>query len=215
MGYKSNLRQVLSASFLLGLTALVIGCNTAPTKSGAEDKYHVEGLLVQDMDVDSAFIAARFNRNDTAITNASIKLAGTPLAYFASLRGILAAYQSRLKPANTHAGSNVYLRVADASRFTDSLPLNIVGTFGLTDNFQPPNHHIQGTNNYVTLEWTAAANADGYIVAAVKTSLAGTGVGYSARVTSSGVAGTIPAEAFLNPSTNQPDTGLYNIYVYA
>ncbi len=215
MGYKSDLRQVLIAVFGLALSALVIGCNGAPTKSSNEDKYRVDGLVVQNLNVDTAFIAARFARNDTSITNASIKLAGTPLGYFASLRGILAAYQSWLKPADSLAGSSVYLRVADASRFTDSLPLGIVGTFGLTDNFQPPNHHLQGMTNYVSLEWTAAANADSYVLAAVKTSLVGTGAGYSAQVTATGVAGTIPADAFMNPSTNLPDTGLYNIYVYA
>jgi hypothetical protein len=215
MAYTSVIRPVRVAVLALGLVALLLGCNTSPTKSSDENTYRVEGLLVQNLGVDSASYAARFGRNDTIITNASIRFAGEQLAYFASYRGILAAYQNWLSPADEHAGTAGYLRVADGSRYTDSVRMNIVGTFVLTDNFYPPNHHIQGMTNYVSLEWTAAEDADGYVVAAVKASRIGTGHGYSARVTSAGVAATIPAEAFLDSLTDLPDTGLYNIYVYA
>jgi hypothetical protein len=215
MAYTYDLRRLLGVALIFCLVGSLSGCNTSPTRSGDETQYRVQGLLVQNLNVDSASYAARFYRNDTAITNASIRFAGQTMGYYASYRGILGAYQAWVSPADGHAGADGYLRVADGSRFTDSLRLSTVGAFTLTDNFFPPNHQIQGTTNYVSLEWTAAESADGYVVAAVKATRDGTGGGYSAAVTSVGVAATIPAEAFMDPDTDLPDTGLYNIYVYA
>ena len=215
MAYTSDFRRLLTVAAALTLSAVMIGCNHTPTGLTETNQYRVQGVLVQEMNIDYAFATARFWRNDTTLTNASIRLAGVPMAFFAAYQNVDSAYQALISPAASHAGTVAYLRVADASRFADSVLLNIVDTFSITDNFQPPNHQVQGTNNYVTMEWTAADSMDGYIVAAVKASRAYTGVGYSAAVTAAGVAGTIPPEAFMDTVANLPDTGLYNVYVYA
>ena len=199
---------------VLGLAVAVLaGCNSAPTDTTRVADYTTQGVLVQEMNVNHAFAAVRFWRNDTTITNAAIHLAGVPMAFFASYQGIDSAYQALISPAASHAGDQAYFRTADGSRFKDSVLVAIVDTFSITDNVEPPNHQLVGAGQ-VSLEWTACANAQGYILAAVKTSRAYTGVGYSALAPGAN-AGTIPPEAFLDSASSQPDTGLYNVYVYA
>ena len=201
---------------VLGLAvAVLVGCNSAPTDNLRRADYTTQGVLVQDMnpDINHAYAAVRFQRNDTTITNAAIHLAGVPMAFFASYQNIDSAYQALISPAASHAGDQAYFRTADGSRFKDSVLVAIVDTFSITDNISPSNHQLQGAGQ-VSLEWTACANAQGYILAAVKTSLAFTGVGYSALAPGAN-AGTIPPEAFLDSVSSQPDTGLYNVYVYA
>jgi hypothetical protein len=198
---------------LVVAVAVLAGCNSAPTSLSRVADYTTQGVLVQEMNVNHAFAAVRFHRNDTTVTNAAVHVAGVPMAFFASYQGIDSAYQALISPASSHAGDQVYFRTADGSRFKDSVLVAVVDTFSITDNINPSNHQLQGAGQ-VSLEWTACANTLGYILAAVKTSRAYTGVGYSAVATAAN-AGTIPPEAFINEVTSQPDTGLYDIYVYA
>jgi hypothetical protein len=193
--------------------AVLAGCNSAPTDNLRAGDYTTQGVLVQEMNKDHAYAVVRFQRNDTTITNAAIHIAGAPTAFWASYNGIDSAYQALLSPAAVHAGDEAYFRTADASRFKDSVLVAIVDTFSITDNIDPPNHQLVGAGQ-VSLEWTACANAQGYILAAVKASRAYTGVGHSA-IAPGANAGTIPPEAFINPVSGTADTGLYNIYVYA
>ena len=193
--------------------AVLAGCNSAPTDNLRTADYTTQGVLVQEMNVNHAFAAVRFQRNDTTITNAAIHLAGVPMAFFPSYQEIDSAYQALISPAASHAGDQAYFRTADGSRFKDSVLVAIVDTFSITDNISPSNHQLVGAGQ-VSLEWTACPNVQGYILASVKTNLAYTGVGYSALAPGAN-AGTIPPEAFIDPISSQPDTGLYNIYVYA
>ena len=193
--------------------AVLAGCNSAPTDNRRTADYTTQGALVQEMNVDHAFAAARFQRNDTTITNAAIHVASVPLAFFPAYQNIDSAYQALISPAASHAGDQAYFRTADASAFKDSVLMAIVDTFSITDNIDPSNHQLVGAGQ-VSLEWTACTNAQGYIIAAVKSSLAYTGVGYSA-IAPGANAGTIPPEAFTDDVSGDADTGLYNIYVYA
>jgi len=203
----------LALGFLVAAGVLT-GCNSKGTDTTPVIDYQVRGVLVQEMNVDYAFAAARFWRNDTALTNATLEVAGVPMAFFPSYQGFDSAYLALISPAASHAGTEAYFKVADAIRFRDSVLLAIVDTFSITDNISPPNHQLQGAGQ-VSLEWTAAANAQGYVMAAVKASRAYMGLGYSALAATGVNSGTIPPDAFINPLTSQPDTGLYNIYVYA
>jgi hypothetical protein len=203
---------------LIGLLALAfglwLGCNSTPTGGTRFNEYRAEGVLVQDMNVDHAFALVRAWRNDSTFTGGTLHLAGVPMAFFPDYQNVDSAYQALISPAASHAGTEAYFRFADGSRFTDSLLVSIVDTFSITDNIDPANHQLQGAGQ-VSLEWTAAANAEGYVVAAVKADEAYTGVGYSAYAATTGTAGTIPPEAFIDTVSFLPDTGLYNVYVYA
>ena len=206
-------RPLYSLVAAVAAVSVLAGCNSAPTDSRKSADYTAQGVLVQEMNVDHAFAAVRFQRNDTTITNAAIHVAGVPMAFFALYQGIDSAYQALISPAASHAGDEAYFRTADGSRFKDSILLAIVDTFSITDNVNPSNHQLQGAGQ-VSLEWTSCANSQGYIIAAVKAALAYTGVGYSALAPGAS-AGTIPPEAFVNSISGEADTGLYNIYVYS
>ena len=201
-----------------GLAVLImvglLGCNTAPTGTGIPTNYRLEGAYVQLIDHDDAHAVAKLKRNDSTLAVGSVRMANAALAFFASYFEIDSAYQAVVRPAADMAGEDVYLVVGDGSRFIDSLPFSVVDTFSISDQIDPANHQLQGAGQ-VSLAWTAAANAAGYVIAAVKAEDAYTGKGYSAPAATVGTSGTIPPEAFLDPISQDPDTGLYNIYIYA
>ena len=203
----------LAVLALAGLPGL-FGCNTTPSGNDISSDYRVEGTYVQDVDSDNAHAVARLFRNDTTQTSGSVRIANVVLGFFVDYFDVDSAFQAVVHPAATLAGDDVYLVVSDGSRITDSFPYSVVDTFSITDQIDPANHQLQGAGQ-VSLAWTSAANAEGYVVAAVKADDAYTGTGYSALAATVGTSGTIPPEAFLDPVSQEPDTGLYNIYVYA
>ncbi|MEW5796022.1 MAG: hypothetical protein AB1772_06635 [Candidatus Zixiibacteriota bacterium] len=214
----SRLFMALTAVIAIGGTFLV-GCNSSPTGRDNVADYRVEGALIQEMNANYAFAAAQFRRNDTIVTNASLRFAGSTMVFFPYYlntfnHGVDSAYLALVSPASANAGTETYFRLADNTRFVDSVLTQIVDTFSITDNIDPANHQLQGAGQ-VSLEWTASSFAQGYILAAVKANRAYTGTGYSALAATTGTAGTIPPEAFIDTVTDLPDTGLYNIYVYA
>jgi hypothetical protein len=204
----------LWSSLVVLILAGLLGCNTAPTGTGITTNYRLEGAYVQLIDQDDAHAVATLKRNDSTLAVGSVRLDNDALAFFASYFEIDSAYQAVVRPAASLAGDDLYLVVGDGSRFVDSLPFSTVDTFSITDQIDPANHQLQGAGQ-VSLAWTAAANASGYVIAAVKAEDAYTGKGYSAPAATVGTSGTIPPEAFLDPISQNPDTGLYNIYVYA
>lgn len=210
----SNFRPFIILPLSAGLLLVVLaGCNRSPAGITSVADYRVEGVLVQEMNHDDAHAVARLWRDDSTLISSTLRLADTPMPYFAS-HLIDSAYQTVIRPAVAHAGDQVYFHVVDSFRFADSVLINVVDTFSITDNFEPPNRLLPG-GGQVSLEWTSAANAEGYIIATVKVANAYTGVGYSAQVGTGLNAGTIPASAFVDPVTSELDTGLYYVYVYA
>jgi hypothetical protein len=123
-------------------------------------------------------------------------------------------FSLRIDSAEYFAGTQQMLRVANGSRFDDSLVVAVADTFSITDNFDPPNHLLNGAGQ-VSLEWTGSINSDARVLAAVKADRAYTEQGFSKWAINSGTAGTIPPDAFIEPVSGDPDTGLYNIYVYS
>jgi hypothetical protein len=87
----------------------------------------------------------------------------------------------------------------------------VADTFSIT-GVVPANHQVTG-NGSLSLVWTGSRQAEAFVMATVKADEAYTGEGYS--LYSSGGNQTIPPEAFLKPGSSEPDTGLYNVYVYA
>ena len=209
--HTSKFRYLLPLALLV--PAFLAACNGRSVDTEITADYRVEGGLVQDMNVDSVFAVAVFNRNDSNLVTASIKLGADSLRYNDPLAAVSSTYFFGRSSASRYAGDNPALTLKDATRFADTLAESVVDTFRIT-NFVPPTHIVQG-NEAVSLEWTASANAEAYVLAAVKSDAAYTGEGYSLYAPLSAVAGTIPPDAFLLEGTNNPDTGLYNVYVYA
>jgi hypothetical protein len=202
---------------LVGLVGLVLtaltGCNSSPTTIVTPNEYRAEGVLVQEMNDDDAFAVVRLWRNDSILPTATLHLAEVPMAFFPDYQGIDSAYQALISPAASHAGTQAYFKIVDGNNFADSAIISITDTLSIS-NISPANHQLQGAGQ-VSLEWTAAVNAEGYALASVKADEVATGAGFSALAATGVTAGTIPPEAFIDPITLVADTGLYNIYVYA
>ncbi|MCD6250406.1 MAG: hypothetical protein J7J98_08765 [candidate division Zixibacteria bacterium] len=204
--------QVALLALVAFMVAANFGCNRSPLDISPAD-YFAAGVLVQVMDHDDAHASARLWRDDSFVIDGTARLGDTDLPY---LEGHLidSAYQAILHPATNLAGDTVYFVATDSTRFADSILINVVDTFSITDNFEPSNRLLPG-GGQVSFWWTAAANAEGYIIATVKAGETYTGVGYSALVTTGQTAGTIPADVFVDPASSVLDTGMYYVYVYA
>jgi hypothetical protein len=106
------------------------------------------------------------------------------------------------------------LGIMDPNLFDETLTVALPADFQITE-VVPANHQIEG-NGSASVSWTGSARADGYVVAAVKADRAYSGLGYSNYSLTGVTAATIPPDAFLPPDGGgAPDTGLYNLYVYA
>lgn len=208
---------IACAALLLVLTGLATafwGCYGAGTNVLEKATYRIDGALVLDRNPDSCLVVTSFDRNDSTLTHGTVRFAGTPAGFFATTLAVDSVYFLRLKTAARWAGSEEYLYLADGSAYRDSAVFSVPDTFSITQNFSPANHLLRGAGQ-VSLEWTAAANAAGYVIAAVKPGDAYKGRGYCAYAASGVTAGTIPPDAFINDTSLTLDTGLYNVYVYA
>lgn len=88
-----------------------------------------------------------------------------------------------------------------------------VDSFSLTDVI--PASKIANGNQPVIVSWTGATGATTYVVAAVRRTLAYTGKGFSQYASSSSTSETLNQLAFYQTDGVNPDTGMYDIYVYA
>jgi len=214
MSTSSTTKVLGMAGLLAAAAAVMIGCHALTTEPVATNDYRAEGLLILDRNIDSTIAAVSLERNDSTLANAAVNLAGVPLGFFAALLPVDSVYLLKVDTAARFAGDNVYLSVADATRYRDSGLVAVPDTFSINGDFSPANHLLNGVGQ-VAFSWTLSPNSIGYVVATVKAEEAYTGTGYSAYAASGATAGTIPPDAFIDPISSEPDTGLYNVYVYA
>jgi len=214
MMYKSNLRKsiLLVPAFLLVL-AVLSGCNSAGVNTQVTSSYRAEGGLVLDQNLDSSYVSIGFERNDSLLVSAAVWFENDSLEFNNPQVCICNAFSFGSDSVLRFAAASPTIIVRDEDRFVDTLSFVVVDTFSIT-NVVPTNHLVQG-NDQVSLEWGGSANAEAYVLAAVKSSEAYSGEGFSLYSPLAATAGTIPPDAFLIEGTTQVDTGLYNIYVYA
>lgn len=125
------------------------------------------------------------------------------------------SYGSWLSSSSLWEGSAVLMSLDDPDVFDASLPVTFTGDYGiLVDGIVPANHIVQATDA-VSVDWSGAANAETYVLATVKAGTGYNGSGYSEYPATQTTDGTIPPSAFREPITDELDTGLYEVYVYA
>ncbi len=210
----SNFRYFIALLFLLGcLVGIGPGCNDDMINSRFWENYRFEGVLVQDMNSDSVIIAAALRRQDTTVTDAEVRFDDAELIFNAAAFVLDSVYSYCDDSLTVFAAGEHWVAITNDRSFGDSVLNSVPDTFSIS-NVVPSNHQLQGAE-VVSLEWDISANAERYVVAAVKAGSAYTGQGYSAPVASLINAGTIEQDAFISSQTGEPDTGLYNVYVYA
>jgi hypothetical protein len=203
-----NVLAVLTAIVLLGLP----GCNTSPSKSDSSD-YTVFGVLVQDMNRDSTKVLAEVRRGKDILPGATVRFGTLSLLFNSAAASTDSIYSLYVKPATLYSGHQNRLVLRNGSTTVDSLTYNVTDTFSLLSRV--PNRDTLQPPWTLSLDWDGSANANTYVMAAVKASRAYTGVGYSCYALDQVTAGTIPADAFLLPGAGDLDTGKYYLYVYA
>lgn len=215
---KTGYKIVTVTAFLVVLiTALVLlGCNSAPGGPGLkpESDFRLTGLLSIDENNGTAQAIIRFTKNSVPITDATVRLDTISTTFQADMLSFDSVYFASVNPETDWPTGVQKLRFSDSNGFQDSLTTAVGDTFSITSIF-PANRIWRTSDGPVKLEWSGTPDIDGYIIATVAASEAYTGKGFSAFADEKATIGTIVPDAFLDPIGNEPDTGLYNIYIYA
>jgi hypothetical protein len=164
------------------------------------------------MNVDFTVKAAVFlDENENVDTTSTVTWADRQMVLVESFRGLDSVHALISDSTFEYPNSIEPYLIVDQG-------LEVLNTaFPVADSFSivsvvPANHQITG-NGSLSLVWTGSRQAEAFVMATVKADEAYTGEGYS--LYAAGGNQTIPPEAFLKPGSDVPDTGLYNVYVYA
>ena len=215
----NHVRQLASRLIPLLCLTLQAGCNgrSGPTLPGGTATYVFRGAVVKDANRNGTVSVVGAVTDDTTVSTTILAFAGDTLDFndpaFQFFAGIDSVFSHLQTPVTSLPAGQYRLFFTDPGGQRDSIMTAVSDTFSII-SMDPPNHLLQGLDQ-VTVDWSPTTNVTGYILAAVKETLPYTGKGYSAVVSSGINSGTIPPEAFALAGVNTPDTGLYNIYVYA
>ncbi|MEA2030941.1 MAG: hypothetical protein U9N55_05020 [candidate division Zixibacteria bacterium] len=195
------------ATIAIVAIVFLFGCNGPVSNFDEEYEYQFNGLIVKDYDHDTACVSTRFSRNDTLVIGAIIAIDSDTLAFPDS------TYYYYISPADSLSSGSHDILVKDSSRFNDTLEFTVPGSFSISSVLPS----VKGPSDIVSVSWTGAANADGYIIAAVKQDSTYMGLGYSQWVTSQTTSTSINDSAFTITTIQgtEPNPGIYSIYVYA
>lgn len=200
---------------------LLFSCNGNPVRPPLAPTYHLNGVLVADPNIDTTRVIIGVTRDDTLLTGAIVNFDGFQLQFVDSVLLSASIFNNWADSIYYYADDSVYMftgdvtdiKLTDPGRYVDTLPVAVADSFSIL-TVDPFNHLLLGLHN-VTLNWSGSDQAEAYVMAAVKTGLEYKGEGYSAYPITNQTGGTIPPEAFADPISQLPDTGLYNLYVYA
>ncbi len=201
------------------LLALGSGCGTSIVDSGEKTDYSIQGAFIIDPNLESnpvsrsSKVAIRFKLDGGVVSTAEITFGGRTLNFECCQHCLDSLHWLANDSTYVHANTERQIILTDGTSFSDTLTAIIPDSFTIT-NVVPGNHLIQGSGQ-ASLEWSGSTRAEAYVMAAVLADSAYTGYGYSAYTAELITSGTIPPEAFSLSPGPDPDTGLYNLYVYA
>lgn len=216
MTLSSSLKHIAGLT-ALGLLALAItACNSNP--SAAEDyKYRIEGVMVLDLNTDDVIAAIDVYRDNQKYPGATITLDGRPLSFNPTGYAIDSVYTLFEDSVSNYFGRALQLEVTDSSFFSETLNMFVPDSFYIpSDGITNPALRILTGLGNISLNWAPSNGTGGYILAAVIADSAYSEWGYSLiNDPNFGNSGTIPPDALVQTDGINPDTGLYNIYVYS
>ena len=213
-----KIRLISIFAAILALTIVAgFGCNGVLTdiEPGSTFNYNLTGALVQDPNRDSSIVIVKLQRDDADYVIAKMSFDGDVLLFSPLKYGFDSVFSGSKSRTSGYSATQTNLIMDDFPFLTDTAVVAVVGSFLIdTGSVTPFNRLITGTGS-VSFDWIGSANADGYVMVAVKADSAYKGQGYSLLPDVNLLSGTIPADAFVLPVTSDPDTGLYNLYVYS
>ncbi len=201
----------IAAGLFLLLLTVYVGCDSYPSKSTPvfPNTYRMEGVLVKDIIRNTSTVSVDFRRNDSALNSAVVTYGEDTLTYGNRLYGLA------LTPVGLLPFGEDTLEVIDSTRLDVKFAGVMADTFSIASVL--PDRREKLAFETVSLSWTGADSAEGYIMAAVKKGQAYMERGYSQYVSSQVTSETFNAQAFTvdNVPTNEIDPGWYYLFIYA
>ncbi len=188
------------------MVSVLSGCNqriTPPTAAA----YSAFGAVVKNLDDSILATKIVFNKNDTAVSKAQIKI-GNDTLHFDS-----GTYSKIYDSLGALPTGSFRLRLKDSTGFADSVLFSMPDTFSIS-SIAPNTRVYTSATERVRVEFTTSAGSNGYAFGVVKADSAYKIAGFFNFVTTGATSVTVPREAFLDINSNL-DTGWYYIYIYA
>lgn len=217
------LSKYIIYSLIICLSVIAYIQNGCGNGSGVTDPpqkydYIINGALVKDLNVgvlsDTARIAIRLQRNEASLSTAAITFDTTDLVVGVLPDSTTPAYVFPQGDRGLFIAGTYDLRIEDSNKFLDTLFVNVTDTFRI-ESYNPDSTTANTNGRQVNIQWTSAANIEGYVVAVTPADSIHTGYGWSAYVESQASQTTIPPDAFREPLYLQElIPGMYYIYVY-
>lgn len=150
-----------SISAILGVSLLAVvilgGCSGEPVAPGSKIDYRVEGVLVKSLDDGSARIDLTLTKDSIAYKKAVITLGATVLDTNAY------GYTKTFSSSAIAVGQTYNLNIHDSTSLNTNLTISMPGSFTANVTNLALSRVYSGGS--VTVDWTAATGADGYILA--------------------------------------------------
>lgn len=191
----------------IAILLISFSCEKKPTgPTTQKPTFTIYGAVVKDLNLSEDIAVFTVSRNDTLYDEATVKVGNKSIP-----NGGSGIYYNEFSDTTFHAGT-AYIDSIISSQDTVTI------TFGFTmpDTFSvyitPDRDTFRTVDLPVHVNWTASANANGYIISVVKGDTISGAVLYSATDDASPL--SIPNSAFYT-SGGSPVTGYYWIYVVA
>ncbi|MDH4157135.1 MAG: hypothetical protein OEW00_07660 [candidate division Zixibacteria bacterium] len=200
----------IAAGLFLLLPAIYVACDSYPSNiiPVLPNTYRVEGVLVKDIIRNTSTIRLYYQRSDSAVNSAEVTYGLDTLICDDSLYGLA------MTPAGLLRFGEDTLQVVDETLLDFKFVGIVADTFSIESVV--PDRREKLSFETVSLSWTGADSAEGYIMAAVKKGRAYMEKGYSQYVSSQVTSETFNAQAFTvdNVPTNEIDPGWYYLFIY-
>ncbi len=208
-----HLHYIALAAIIAIALLLEIGCDSSGTIRPREyNAYRVEGVMVKEPNRNVSTAVVNFTKDSVLVSNAVVTVRGDTLL-LDTLQYPYDVYALPLGPADSLLIGATNVTVMDGTSLLDTLPITVPGNLSITSIIPTQ----KGPADAVHVSWTGAANASGYVIVAVKQDSVFQGMGYAQYVTSGVTSAAINEDAFLKNTLQgpEPNSGIYNIYVYA
>ncbi len=212
MNKMKNVRTILC--LVIAVSAFIGGCESTGGTGGdpgEDNRYTLNGLFVQDINlfaqkIDTSAFAAVMTKDLEELQTAQIFFGNSALGFdnTDSIYAFTNISTSYLAP------QAITMNIVDSTFLAETVSTVVIDSLWIKNYPDSTIPNTNGTSMFV--EWSSAANIDGYIVAVVPAGSEYTNVGYSVYVTELGTSTTIPPDAFR--VNNVVVTGWYNFYVY-
>ena len=199
-----------------GIACWFFGCNGTLTQPKDNQAYKIAAACIADHNLGRTTVVVDLTKGSGHRPKASLRFGSDSLGFsrpgFAPDSLFSAQFNSVLRyPVGTN---RLFMTDGDSSTIIrDTLPVVVTSSFYITQ-IVPPSRDVRGSLQ-VSLTWSTADSANGYVIATVLKKNAYARSGYSSFVTSLNTNGTFPPDAFSLSPGPQPDTGWYYVYVYA